>query len=143
MQNSNIQIKEQGIYLLDREKDILHNLKSGPYSFSPEGIGTLEDRFELQLYDGELSSDGEPDQPSLANGIIWSLSRGVLSVRTRENDEIVDIKLYDLLGRTVIDSKPLQQNANLAAHNISANAVYLLHVATRNGERLSTRILHL
>lgn len=141
-------MQSHGIYLQDREKDVLHNLKKGFYEFSASGPGTYEERFVVQFYerdDQDLSLEEEeqtpdPDRP---DKIIWSLQNEVLEVRTRANSEILEMRLYDLLGRTVVSAKPRDKAARITGLDIAHNSVYFLQVATKTRGVLTTSILHL
>ena len=141
-------MQTHGIYLHDLEKDVLHNLKEGSYDFSASGPGTYEERFVVQFYDREdsdlsLGEEEEIPDADRPDKIIWSLQNEVLEVRTRANSEILEIRLYDMLGRTVVSNRPRDKAARVTGLDIAHNAVYFLQVATKNRGVLMTRILHL
>ncbi len=137
---------EHGIYLQDHEKGVLHNLKEGPYIFNISG-GVIEDeRFVLRFLeqeDQDLSLGEGEETPEDPDRIIWSIQNEVLNVRTRSNTEILDLKLYDMLGRTVLSSQPRNKTVRIPGLSIAYNAIYFLQVSTKNREVLTTRILHL
>jgi hypothetical protein len=141
-------LQTHGIYLQDREKDVLHNLKEGSYDFSASGPGTYEERFVVQFYDREdsdlsLGEEEETPDPDRPDKIIWSLQNEVLDVRTRSNSEILEMRLYDMLGRTVVSAKPRDKTARITGLDIAHNTVYFLQLATKNRGVLTTSILHL
>lgn len=141
-------LQENGIYLYDRQKDLLHDLRREPYAFSVPAQGAQEERFSLQFfnqYDRELLSDEEQLTQDLEgpDKIIWSLRNKELEVRTRSNAEILDLKLYDMLGRTLVSIQPREKSAHVPDLDLAFNAVYFLQVATKNMGVLTTRILHL
>jgi len=141
-------IQTHGIYLHDREKDVLHNLKEGSYDFAALGPGTYEERFVMQFYDEDdpdlsLGEEEETPGPDSPDKIIWSLQNEVLEVRTRANSEILEMRLYDMLGRTIASARPQGKAARITRLDIAHNAVYFLQVATKNRGVLTTHILHL
>jgi hypothetical protein len=139
---------EHGIYLYDRWKDHFHDLRQGAYAFSVPEPGVQEDRFTLQFfdrYDHELLSD-EQEQTQVGESpdrIIWSLKNNALEVRTQSNAEILDLKLFDMLGRTLVSIRPGEKSVHVPDLDIAYNAVYFLQVATKKNGILATRILHL
>ncbi|MGA9270904.1 MAG: choice-of-anchor D domain-containing protein [Lutimonas sp.] len=141
-------LDEQGIYLYDREKGLLHNLKKGPCLLGIREKGTVEERFELRFQDQddpELSSDEGQETPNseIPDKIIWSLRSETLNVRTRSNSEILDLKLYDMLGRTLLSVQPYEKTVHVPGLSIAHNAVYFLQVSTKNRGVLTSKILHL
>lgn len=136
-----------GIYLYDHQNVVLHNLKQGPYDFRVPGPGVYKDRFTLQFsnqIDEDLSLGEElADYSDSPDKIIWSLQNNELNVRTRANSEILDLRLYDMLGRTIVSVEPRDRAARVSGLNIAYNAVYFLQVATKHRGVLTTRILHL
>jgi hypothetical protein len=141
-------MQTRGIYLHDLEKDVLHNLKEGSYDFITSGPGTYEERFVMQFYDREdsvlsLGEEEETPDPDRPDKIIWSLQNEVLEVRTRANSEILEMRLYDMLGRTVVSAKPRDKAARITGLDIAHNSVYFLQVATKNRGVLTTSILHI
>ena len=141
-------MQTHGIYLHDLEKDVLHNLKEGSYDFITSGPGTYEERFVVQFYDREdsvlsLGEEEETPDPDRPDKIIWSLQNEVLEVRTRANSEILEMRLYDMLGRIVVFAKPRDKAARISGLDIAHNSVYFLQVATKNRGVLMTRFLHL
>ena len=102
----------------------------------------------MQFYDREdsvlsLGEEEETPDPDRPDKIIWSLQNEVLEVRTRANSEILEMRLYDMLGRTVVSAKPRDKAARITGLDISHNSVYFLQVATKNRGVLTTSILHI
>lgn len=105
----------QAVYLEDKLLDIVHNLKQADYTFATVP-GTFNERFVLRFQ--PLEDLGTPDQ-GLANGLIVYKADNTITIKS-ELQDLEQVTVYDLLGRTVFEKKDIGQN-QLAIENIVMN----------------------
>lgn len=102
---------EQAVYIEDLQLNIVHDLKVSPYEFT-SGAGIFHDRFRIRYTNTTL---GNPD-----------VETGALSVYTDRQKIVVrspgkaisKVTVYDLLGRTVLES------GNLASTQFTSDIVW-------------------
>ena len=133
-------LSQKEIHLFDRVLRISHDLRKAPYSFAISGEGVLDDRFTLMFGDQPLQTETLVPE---VNGIIWFFEQGELMVRTRKNDEILRLQIFDLLGRSVADLNPAGRIAIIPDGKFSSNALYVLRVYLNNKETMTTKLLNL
>ena len=83
----------QGIYLEDKTTNILHNLKTNPYSFT-SAVGTFHNRFVLRYTNETLGNDDFIYDASS----VWVSSTNELTVKSSKT-EIQSVRVFDILGR--------------------------------------------
>jgi hypothetical protein len=84
------------IYLLDKELNLMHDLKKSDYQFDQIISGDFPDRFSLQFVETALSVD---DLLEENNFIISNTTNGF---NIHASKIISNVKVYDLLGRLLI-----------------------------------------
>lgn len=83
----------QGIYLEDKTTNIIHNLKTNPYSFT-SAVGTFHNRFVLRYTNETLGNDDFIYDASS----VWVSSTNELTVKSSKT-EIQSVRVFDILGR--------------------------------------------
>jgi hypothetical protein len=134
------QLNHVEIHLLDQLTGISHDLKESSYRFRVSNKGVIKDRFTLIL---GPQSPTDVSVESQVNGIIWFLEREDIVIRTRRDDILRYVRLYDLLGRMVIELSPGQRVVRIPSGRFASNSVYVLQVYLTSGEAMTTKILHL
>lgn len=89
--------EDQGIYLEDTYNNVIHNLRSSPYSFTVTA-GNVKDRFVLRYTDRQLSVDDH-----LLSDTFVYVKNEQLSVKASKMIESVIV--YDLTGKKLMDYK--------------------------------------
>ena len=126
------------IYLRDNLLDIEHNLSDSGYTFELEE-GEYNSRFEI-FFSGTLSVDDfnlESDEL-----IISKLDDNKFEITTSDHSQITNIKMYDLIGRELMDIEG--NNNTLFTLNTSSlsNSVFILHVTTAERKKLTKKFLN-
>lgn len=85
----------QNIYLEDKTTQVIHNLKTSPYSFT-SALGTFHDRFVLRYTNETLGTN----DLLLDEASVWVFSAHHLTVKSSKN-EIQSVRVFDLLGRAL------------------------------------------
>lgn len=83
----------QGIYVEDKTTNIIHNLKTNPYSFT-SAVGTFHNRFVLRYTNETLGNDDFIYDASS----VWVSSTNELTVKSSKT-EIQSVRVFDILGR--------------------------------------------
>ena len=118
----------QSIYIEDKDKMILHNLKKEPYVFSTEK-GIFNNRFVLKFSDKKLNvSDIELNKSALS---IFQ-KKGLLIIESIDSD-IQKVQIYDFSGKLI-----MEQNAHQNSITISGlkpkNQVLIFKIKTENSQ---------
>ncbi|MBD3583989.1 hypothetical protein HC229_15855 [Flavobacterium sp. D33] len=91
--------ENQNVYLEDKQLNIIHDLKTSPYSFT-SAIGTFNDRFVLRYTDAQL---GTPDHGA-NQGVVAFISKDKLYAQA--SVDIVSIAIYDITGKKITTYEP-------------------------------------
>jgi len=128
-------LKETDIYLEDKELNKVHNLSVEDYKFSQDNVGNVLDRFTIKFNSSTIGIDEfEKDN----NFIISNTDTG-LYIKTNKN--VVDIKLYDALGRLLLDNQPNVNSFYLNADHIKKGTILISKLTLENNAILSKRII--
>ncbi|WP_299274012.1 GEVED domain-containing protein [uncultured Psychroserpens sp.] len=126
----------QNIFLEDTYTNTIHDLRLSPYNFN-SNAGTINDRFILRYTDNTLSVDN----PEALDGLTIIAPNGKYIKIESTTNPIQNVKVYDLLGRMVID-KP---NVNASELNIQtkhlANSAYIVKVTLLNDQQKIQKVV--
>ena len=86
---------------------------------------------------------GEDPDPAPANAILWFMDRDEIKVRTRNNDIIENMRVFDMLGRLVLELSLDRSEGSIPADRFASNSVYVLQLRLPSGQFMTTKILHL
>jgi hypothetical protein len=142
--NINIDSKEgvfmdsnTNIYLEDKERNIIHDLKKAPYLFRTE-IGDFDNRFILRYTDSDKTLGINSVEKS--NDIMVVVNQKV-TVQS-PNELIKTIVVYDLLGRK-IDSYQKVNAAQCTLNHLNKTTVGLiLKITLESGTVISKKIIY-
>src|SRR5690606_38432990 len=94
----------QDIFLEDTYNDIIHNLRSAPFSFTSE-TGTFNNRFILRYTNETLSI---PDEQILNEVLISAPSNNYIQISSGM-ETIKQVTIYDVLGRNLFNNKNINE----------------------------------
>ena len=98
--------------------------------------GNFEDRFVLRFMNETLGLE-DADSEDTVSVTAFESQIKLISL----TDPLTDISVYDLLGRTILDFKPgNEQEFNINASNWS-KAPYLVRIKTNSGKEYLKKIL--
>ena len=154
-------LKDSEIYLIDNLLNITHNLKESDYQFeitdivetikisrvttkkgfhyeSEQKNMTIEnmDRFTLQFAGQALDVD---DNILAENNFIVSNDFGILKIRASKTVNL--IKVYDILGRMLINEAPKAKSFELKTESIKVGTVLLIEAVLENGTVVSKKTI--
>ena len=127
--------KDQEVYLTDNLLGITHNLSQSAYSFEQTISGEFTNRFTFQFSKNSLDVD------KIHQGSEFSVFNSAEGFRINASKVVKEVKVYDMLGRTIMSSKPNQQSFNLNAGNLKTGAVLIFEVKLENGTILNKKAI--
>ncbi|SDG67317.1 InlB B-repeat-containing protein [Winogradskyella thalassocola] len=125
------------IYVLDKLKNITHNLKDSDYTFTSE-TGEFNDRFDIVFTPTTLSID---DNIMDANEItITELQNGDVQIKVGNTHTIKHVAIIDVTGRVVYN---LQGNDAIEVYDLSklSQAAYIAKITLSNGQVISKKAI--
>lgn len=126
----------QNIYLEDKELNIIHDLKSGPYQFTT-AIGTFDTRFELRFTAATLGIDN----PAFTEN-------SVVVYKDAANDFVINtttylmdnVKLFDIRGRLLAETKGINATQTTVDGG-TTNGVLLVQITTVDGVVVTKKVV--
>jgi hypothetical protein len=129
-------VNDTNIYLEDKQLQIIHDLKEGPYVFTTEK-GIFNNRFVLRYNTGTL---GNPSFNALDNSVVVSTHHGELNIKSYL-ENMQEVTVYDVLGRTLLTAKNIN-NTDFKADSITnSNQTLIVKIKLNNGTIITRKIL--
>lgn len=129
-------LSNQAIYLEDKTKGIVHDLRTSNYTFATLA-GTFTDRFVLRYTNKSL---GTEDFKNYENGISVSVKNKIINISS-SSENIKDIMIYDISGKLFYNKNKVG-NTVLQIQNLqSANQLLLVKVILENNFTVTRKIL--
>lgn len=125
----------QNIYLKDNLQNVVHNLKSGPYSFAA-GIGTFENRFQI-VYQNSALGIPEFNPESI---IIYKRDKSV--VVNAGLATIDEVKVFDIQGRLLFDGQKINASETTIKSLPPTEQVLIVQVVTVEGAKVAKKIIY-
>lgn len=125
----------QNIYLKDNLQNVVHNLKSGPYSFTA-GIGTFENRFQI-VYQNSALGIPEFNPESI---IIYKRDKSV--VVNAGLATIDEVKVFDIQGRLLFDGQKINASETIIKSLPPTEQVLIVQVVTVEGAKVAKKIIY-
>jgi len=130
------QLKGEEVYLVDHLLNITHDLKASDYQFEQTATGSFPDRFTLQFAGQALDVD---DEIFAKNAFV--ISNDLDGFKIRSAQEVKDIKVYDLLGRMIIQKQPNKKLFSIQTTNIKNGTVLIIKATLENGSVISKKTI--
>lgn len=115
-----------GIFIKDNQTGIIHDIRMSSYTFESTS-GVHNARFELVFQDALSENDH-----LFNNDITVYASQKVLHINTN-NQDIENIKVYDLMGRLIFTQNSINKNEFSTPFYQTADQIILVQVTTLNG----------
>lgn len=120
----------QLVFLEDKEKHLLHDLKTGPYHFTT-GKGNYNSRFQLKFTNTTLDM---PEHTQSDDVVVYQF-QNKLVIKTN-NEPIQKIEVFDMLGQLLFEDSTATTTLRLQNFKPN-NQVLILRISTEN--RLVTK----
>jgi len=128
-------LKDNNIYLIDHELNITHDLKLADYEFDVNGEGYYPDRFTLQFKNATLNIDDVIED----NHFVVTNEDDTLLMSA--NSIITNLKIYDLMGRILIDKNPNSVEFSINNHAIKTGSVLVVNAILENNQSISKKVI--
>ncbi|MDR7209517.1 calcium-binding protein [Flavobacterium piscis] len=125
----------QSVFLEDKEKNVLHDLKKQSYDFSTEK-GTYNDRFMLKFTDEKLDAQ---NQEFKNNSILVYQFQNQLRVKTA-TQQIQKVQVFDILGRLTLEEN-FNQDEIILNRLKPENQFIILKIYTVEGKIITEKVL--
>ncbi len=128
-------LNSQNIYLEDKELNIIHNLRTTPYTFTALEGETLN-RFVLRFTNEVLSAD----ENEYTNQVII-FTNNYLNVKST-GESIKEIVVYDILGKTLVDRKKEDLNEIILSELKSTAGMLIVKVKLENDVVITKKVIY-
>ena len=128
-------LSEVDIYLVDNLLNTTHNLNQSDYQFDIEEKGEFKDRFSLQFKGSVLNVENVLKEEDMIISIIDQ------NFKITAKQEVKTLRVYDMLGRILIDSKPNKQDFYIKSNNVKKGSVLIINAVLDNGSMISKKII--
>jgi hypothetical protein len=125
-----------GIYLEDKQLNIIHDLRENPYQFV-SAVGRFDDRFVLRYNNQTLSNDNF--EVAQNNVIIYADENINISSSL---EKIKDVVVYDVLGRLITEKKNVNGNTTILANVRPTQSTLIVKVTLENGQNVTKKVVH-
>jgi len=126
---------DQLIYLRDNLTGLIHDLKSGEYTFSTE-IGVFDARFEI-IYENDTLGI---ENPELINSLM--VATGNQQIELKSTYELIQkIQIYDVLGRRLFQHDAIQNQSFVISGLLPQNQALFIKVEMNNGQTITKKII--
>jgi len=126
------------IMLKDNLLEIIHDLNEGDYEFIINEKGVFNNRFELIINKTTISTI---ENELINNELIITHNETNLTIATTNDIEIISFRVYDMLGKLIIDESPNKSQFDSNIHNIRKGTVLLIKAVLDNNEVLTKKII--
>jgi hypothetical protein len=128
-------LKGADIYLVDNKLGITHNLKESDYTFEQKETGSFPERFTLQFTTTALGID------DFIKDNDFSIANSDNGFNINASKIVSRIKVYDMLGRLILQQKPDKQSFNVQVDQIKQGTVLIFEVTLDNGAILNKKTI--
>lgn len=128
-------LNNEEIYLVDNYLNKVHDLKASDYKFEITETGSFSDRFTLKFNKSVLSSGSE----NLVNNFVVVNENDELRIKAGTN--VTAIKVYDMLGRLLINDTPNKSDFSINSSIVSDGSVLIVNATLDNGAQVSKKVI--
>jgi hypothetical protein len=125
----------QSIYLEDKLLNVIHDLRSAPYSFGTES-GIFEDRFVLRYTAGAL---GVP--VFTENTVVVYKNETGLTINSG-SIPMKSVAIYDVTGRLITSQKEIYATQTRFTTLPSTNQVLLVQITSETGVKVTKKVVY-
>jgi len=129
--------QDQEVFLEDKELNILHNLKKGPYTFNT-AKGIFNNRFVLSYTSKTLSNK---EHVFLDKEVVVSNKNKEIKIISSV-DSIDSVFVYDITGKQIYKKSKVDSNQLLIHGLLPGNRILIVEVVLQNGKRSSQKIAY-
>ncbi|MCO6175459.1 GEVED domain-containing protein [Flavobacterium sp. NRK F10] len=125
----------QDIYLEDLTTNVIHDLRSMPYTFSTTS-GIFNNRFVLRYTINSLSTE---DINEIENNV-WAVTENELTVKS-SIERIRSVQVFDVLGRHIASKSNVENNEVIFNSLQKNNTTLLLQITLESGITIHKKVI--
>ncbi len=116
---------DYNIYVTDKLLNKVHDLTIEDYTFIPEPESVYDDRFELFFTKNQSTLNIDEEASTLDELLILNLEDRI-QIKTTNSGTISHLKIYDVLGKTIVDELINHTSYTLKTDNISVGTIFIV-----------------
>lgn len=128
---------DQDVYLEDKLLNVIHDLKSGAYSFTTE-TGTFDTRFVLRFTTSALSTTIPVFNE---NAVVVYKNENTINVQT-SNIIMKSVKIFDLRGRMILAKDNINSSKTEISDLDASQQVLLVQVTSKDNVTVTKKIVY-
>ncbi len=132
-------LNEYNIYLKDHLLGLSHDLTNSDYQFVMEEKGVFDDRFEMLLTKSSVL--GTEDLNASNDELILINREDHLEIKTTNHTLITSLKVFDILGKTIVNTVPDNNTYNLDTKNMRKGTILLVNTTLENNQKVTKKFL--
>jgi len=129
------QLNNEKVFLLDRKLRILHDLKAADYYFDESETGEISNRFRLHF---RVKKKIKYDPKFIDNIILHQINQ---QLNISSNNVIMNVKIYDVLGRNFVKRKPRLKELSIDLRSFRKGSILIVNLTLKGGKRVSKKII--
>ncbi|WP_264557966.1 T9SS sorting signal type C domain-containing protein [Flavobacterium sp. N1718] len=126
----------QAVYLKDNATNVLHDIKSGDYTFATDA-GTFNDRFQIVFNTTTLGTD----QPVLTDNAVTVYKNGTSLEVNSGTVAMQSVKIFDIRGRLVASRESINATATSFANLSATQQVLLVQIVSKDGATVTKKVI--
>jgi hypothetical protein len=130
----------EGVFLEDKDLQLLHDLKKEPYLFTTEK-GIFNNRFVLRYIDKNEENETIPEIVDIEKPVLVSVKNKEIKVDSFI-DSIAKIIVYDVSGQKVYQKDEIAVNSFVIQNLNLPNQVLFVQATLSNGQIVATKIVY-
>ncbi len=134
------QLTNYNIYLKDKLLEVIHDLTVNDYSFLPESQSIYNDRFELFLTKSQITLNTD-DIDSVRNELLVLNLQNGIEIKTSNSSTITKLKIYDILGKTIVNTEVNDTSYTLKTANIAKGTVLIVNATLADDNTFIKKLL--
>ncbi|MDX5584954.1 MAG: hypothetical protein QNK20_08470, partial [Aureibaculum sp.] len=124
--------------LEDKLLNIEHDLKNASYSFELSNEGSYDERFKIIIKESQVLN---LDTFNFDDNLVLIQNENQLNVKTKDNNIITSFKAFDLVGRTIIDIEPNNNEFNINTTNLKNGTILFINIGLINNQIISKKTI--
>jgi len=129
-------VNDSNIYLEDKQLQVIHDLKAGPYVFTTEK-GIFNNRFVLRYTTETL---GSPSFNALDNSVVVATHQRELIIKSFI-ENMQEVTVFDVLGRVLLSSKNINNTEFKVDSITNSDQTLIVKVKLINGTIITRKII--
>ena len=128
-------LEEQEILLIDKQLNITHDLNKSDYEFEQTVSGDFPNRFTLEFASAALYIEDFENENN------FTIINSIDGFKIHSSKEIVELKIYDILGRQLFQNTFNKNDFEINIPNIKKGSILIFKATLENGAILSKKAI--